>query len=154
MNTGFIWGLIICFVSIVIIGVAIALYFLWKDRDDYDEEKKIIVWSVAAAGGLTLIFGIIFVIWGAGKKESDDSTRRAIVKNQQAQGDEARKWRLADVQARTSPLPPPVTPLATEKVLKTPAPKRAPDTRPVKKPKKVTFALPGSSVTSKKLKSS
>jgi len=81
--------MIITVVSIVAIGVAIALYLWWKDRDDYDE-KKIIVWSVAAAGALGLLFGIIFVIWGAfqkriysGYKKSIEETGTAQIKTQQ-----------------------------------------------------------------------
>jgi len=86
MNSEFIWGMIITVVCIIIIGVGIALYFFWKDRDDYDKEKKVIVWSIVAAGALGLLFGIIFVIWGASKKESTDATKKIIEeskKNQQ-----------------------------------------------------------------------
>jgi len=162
MNTGFIWGMIICVVSIIIIGIAIALYFVWKDRDDYDEDKKIIVWSVAAAGGLALIFGIIFVIWGAGKKESDDATQESI-----------RQTTLRD-DKKPPPPPPPKSIIAAPRpvsgplyakgmVLKTapPTPPKKPvaasKSEPAQPPKgelakpakKVRFMLPGSSVTSK-----
>lgn len=140
MNNGFIWGMIICVVSIIIIAIAIALYFIWKERKDYDEDKKYIVWSVAAAGVLGLLFGIIFVIWGASKKESDDSVQKAIRQNTPVKNN-SKVSKVSEV----SPPPPPTIP---------PKPILGPPGSKAEKRKNVNFAPPGSSVTSKTPKTS
>ena len=160
MNKGFIWGMIICVVSIIIIAIAIALYFIWKERKDYDEDKKYTVWGVAGAGVLGLLFGIIFVIWGASKKESDDSVQKAVRQNTPVKNNS----KVSKVSKVSEVYPPP--PIPPKPIIGPPKNAYPSDPSPqtgalyakgvgvaqvskARKPKKVNFAPPGSSVTSK-----
>ncbi len=142
MNSEFKWGMIVAVLSIIIIGIAIGLYLFWKDKKDYDSDKKIIVWSVVAAGSLALLFGIIFIIWGATKKETTDTTTRSVVQSQ--------------IRTEELPLPPPPVmspPKAPPIIASTSVgPLRAKDPGPKKLTlkttpvvKKVTFSPPGDS---------
>jgi len=65
MNSEFAWSIIIIFFSFILIGTAVGLYFYWKRNKEYKEENKIIVWSIAFAGGVTLVFGILLMIWSS-----------------------------------------------------------------------------------------
>ena len=81
MNAEFAWSVIILFVALVLGGVAIGLYFFWKDKDDYDKNKKIIVWSVAISSGVVLVFGVLLMIWAIYKRGNTDVAKRTAAQN-------------------------------------------------------------------------
>lgn len=70
MNREFSWSVIVIFIALILGGVAIGLYFFWKDNMEYKKDNQYIVWSIAIAGGVTLVFGVLLMIWAVHKSET------------------------------------------------------------------------------------
>ncbi len=91
MNSEFAWSVIVLFIALVLGGVAVGLYFYWKDKvvkdkdgmdtDDYDKNKKIIVWSIAISSGVILVFGVLLMIWAIHKRGHTDVAKRTAAQN-------------------------------------------------------------------------
>lgn len=76
MNPEFVWAIIVIFLALALAAAAIGLYFYWKDNKDYDENKKIIVWGLAIGSIVTIICGILLLVWGIQKKRHIDTKKK------------------------------------------------------------------------------
>jgi len=81
MNPEFVWAIIVIFLALALGAAAIGLYFYWKDDKDYDENKKIIVWGLAIGSIVTIICGILLLVWGIQKKRHIDTTKKTAKQN-------------------------------------------------------------------------
>lgn len=81
MNPEFVWAIIVIFLALALAAAAIGLYFYWKDNKDYDENKKIIVWGLAIGSIVTIICGILLLVWGIQKKRHIDTTKKIAKQN-------------------------------------------------------------------------
>jgi len=81
MNPEFVWAIIVIFLALALGAAAIGLYFYWKDNKDYDENKKIIVWGLAIGSIVTIICGILLLVWGIQKKRHIDTTKKTAKQN-------------------------------------------------------------------------
>lgn len=84
MNPEFVWAIIVIFLALALAAAAIGLYFYWKDNKDYDENKKIIVWGLAIGSIVTIICGILLLVWGIQKKRHIDTTKKIAKQSQPA----------------------------------------------------------------------
>lgn len=103
MNPEFVWAIIVIVVALILGGAAIGLYFFWKDEKDYDENKKLIVWSIAIAAIITVICGILLLIWGIYKRGHMNVAKRTAKQNEKLAARAAKRNKLLTSQHRTDP---------------------------------------------------
>jgi len=113
MNPEFVWAIIVIFLALALGAAAIGLYFYWKDDKDYDENKKIIVWGLAIGSIITIICGILLLVWGIQKKRHIDTTKKTAKQND----------KLAATAAKQSQTAPPQTIPMVSQQPATPPPK-------------------------------
>lgn len=120
MNPEFVWAIIVIFLALALAAAAIGLYFFWKDDNDYDENKKIVVWGLAIGSIVTIICGILLLVWGIQKKRHIDVTKKTAKQNDKLAAAAAKRSKYLTALPRTVPgkvtmaaqkpgtLPPPV----------------------------------------------
>lgn len=81
MNSEFAWSVMVIFLAFILGAIALGLYWYWKNNKDYKENHQIIVWIFAITAGVTLIFGILMMIWASHKKNTTNLERRIIAQN-------------------------------------------------------------------------
>lgn len=78
MNAEFGWSIAIIVFGLLIGGVAIALYFYWKNRSDFKKEGEVIVWSLAIASFVVLILGLAIMVWAISKRVDKDVSEKSL----------------------------------------------------------------------------
>lgn len=78
MNAEFGWSIAIIVFGLLIGGVAIALYFYWKNRSDFKKEGEVIVWSLAIASFVVLILGLAIMVWAISKRADKDVSEKSL----------------------------------------------------------------------------
>ena len=78
MNAEFGWSIAIIVFGLLIGGIAIALYFYWKNRSDFKKEGEVIVWSLAIASFVVLILGLAIMVWAISKRVDKDVSEKSL----------------------------------------------------------------------------
>lgn len=74
--SGYIWGLLVTLLGLLIIIITIIMYFVFKDDKNYKDNYKWIIWSVLGAGAILFIVGVLLLIWGSAQRETDRMAER------------------------------------------------------------------------------